>query len=165
MWRQAVAKKLKGFATQKFGVGLILMNKLNPDEIWIIEEQIAKPWLGKRKHDWSIPMETTEAGESSNQCFSRLLVEELGEEIMVTSPKLLIPQVIIKKVGFLRLFTAKATITDLPQPLDPEVLPVGWKPWEDLLNLPNLRLGMEQILRYYFLGQRQGGQGDIIFVD
>lgn len=151
-------------ATRKFGVALLLINKLDSEKIWIIEERVAKPWLGKKKGDWSIPMETKEAGETSEQCFSRLLIEELGEDVMIANPKLLTPQVIIKNVGFLRIFTAKATISDQPIPVDSEIVPIGWKPWEDLLNLPNLRLGMNEILRYYFLGQGQG-QDDIIFVD
>ena len=59
------------------GVAAIILSQ--DGKILVIQETEDKPWLDKKRGDWSIPAETVKEGETEIEALLRVIKEEVGE--------------------------------------------------------------------------------------
>ncbi|MBP7822249.1 MAG: NUDIX hydrolase [Candidatus Moranbacteria bacterium] len=132
------------------GIGLVLYDERG--QIFIVAEGIAKPLYDKKVGDLSIPWETMEMGadgklESIATALERVLTEEVGFEVLISPPILLlefmlngeIPQEIyFAECQGARRFGGTAIETG-------ELLGWEWAYSEDIRNY-RVRGGMKEIL-------------------
>lgn len=59
------------------GVATIILSQ--DGKILVIQETEDKPWLDKKRGDWSIPAETIKEGETEMEALLRVIKEEVGE--------------------------------------------------------------------------------------
>lgn len=71
-------------ALQLQSVGLVLVDLFG--RYFAFQEMKAKWQIGKARNNWSFPWETREIGESDEVTLKRILLEEVGEDVVLSLP-------------------------------------------------------------------------------
>ncbi len=133
------------------GVALVVANPT--DEILILQEFVNKPHLGKYRGMFSIPMETSQPGESDLSALQRLKEEELPGVPALELPGTYIGVYRIVSGVWVRLYKTEAVSYRLPNTMsnEHEVGNYRWIPIDAALSLW-LRQGAREMLSDYACG-------------
>ncbi len=122
------------------GVALFLMNEQG--HFFLVKELQDKHYTGKMAGMLGIPMETSQEDEPPDRAITRLILEEVGAQVL--DPPTFIGSIFFEsnvRSGLIpytiHVFVANINPATIPQPHDKEdVAFYGWRPLDWLLNPP-----------------------------